>query len=126
MNKYEPLLQGEKGEWLKLEEDTRLSLVKEYHENLEKEFDEEQLNLHSAMHVIVENQIALGEEYVENTALRLIRQGLSKHEAVHAIAAIMSEEIYNQLNSSGSQFDIKKYRRKLEKITAKRWKKGQY
>jgi hypothetical protein len=126
MKKYEPLIQEEKGEWLKLDDEKRIELVKAYHEELEEEFEGESLSLHCAMHVIVENQVAQGEEYVENAVARITRQGLSKHEAVHAIAAIISEEIYNLPRGNTSKFSIKKYRRKLEKITAKRVRKGQY
>ncbi|NHN37332.1 DUF1841 family protein [Pseudomaricurvus alcaniphilus] len=126
MNKYEPIVQDKKTEWLNLDEEERVELVRTYHENVDDELEGEPLTLHAAMHVIVENQIAMGEENVESAATRLIRQGLSRHEAVHAIAAILSEHIYDLLKDSSMEFCTKQYRRKLEKITAKRWRKGQY
>ena len=126
MKKYEPLFYGEKDEWLRLEEEERIALVLDYHENLDEEFEGESIRLHAAMHVVVENQIALGETYVENTVARIMRQGISAHEAIHAIAAILSEDIVSLLNSGEKEFYTKKYRRKLEKLTAKRWRKGQF
>ena len=126
MKKYEPLFYGEKDEWLKLEDEERIALVLDYHENHDEEFEGESIRLHAAMHVVVENQIALGEAYVEKTVARIMRQGVSAHEAIHAIAAILSEDIVSLLNSGEKEFSTKKYRRKLEKLTAKRWRKGQF
>ncbi|NMR27159.1 hypothetical protein HH219_16740 [Pseudoalteromonas sp. NEC-BIFX-2020_015] len=51
---------------------------------------------------------------------------MNRHEAIHAIGALISEDIFDVLNGNAEEFSQKKYRRKLEKITAKRWLKGQY
>ena len=82
--------------------------------------------MHSYMHVVVENQIATNVDLVSETVTKLVRQGLSRHEALHAISAIVVEDIFDMLKGTKSEFCPKKYRRKLEKITAKRWRKGQY
>jgi hypothetical protein len=42
------------------------------------------------------------------------------------VAAILSEDIFNLYKGNIEKLDQKKYRRKLEKLTAKRWRKGQY
>ena len=42
------------------------------------------------------------------------------------MAAVMSEDIFDLYKGNIEKFDPVKYRRKLEKLTAKRWRKGQY
>jgi hypothetical protein len=60
------------------------------------------------------------------TLSKLIRQGLEHHEAVHAIGAILTDETIRNLRGETSEVSTKQYKKKLEKLTAKRWKKGQY
>jgi len=93
---------------------------------LDLELAVEALNVHSTIHVLVENQLAMGVELIPETIAKLIRQGLNRHEAIHAIVAIISEDIFDLLKGNAEDFSQKKYRRKLEKITAKRWLKEQY
>lgn len=125
MKSYDPLVQVPYSEWLVLDEDQRIALVKNYHESLEEELEEGALNLHSSLHVVVENQLALGEDYVIEAVARLMRQGEDRHEAIHAVAAVLSEGIFNTLKGGSEAFEVNNYRRKLEKITSKRWRKGQ-
>ncbi|MGI2029721.1 hypothetical protein [Endozoicomonas acroporae] len=114
-------------EWLVLDDAQRKILVYNFHESIGAEFqDDGALTMHSYMHVVVENQIAANVDLVSETVTKLVRQGLSRHEALHAISAIIVEDIFDMLKGSKSEFCLKKYRRKLEKITAKRWRKGQY
>jgi hypothetical protein len=126
MKTYNPLFEPDKIEWLDTSESERIDAVKEFHENSDEEFEDEALSLHSSIHVIVENQIAMGVELVPETIAKLIRQGLDRHDAIHAIGAIISEDIFYILRGEQNEFSPKKYRRRLEKITAKRWRKGQY
>ena len=125
MEDYNPLKTPNPEEWLALGEDERILLVREFHESLE-ELEEEALNLHATFHVIVENQIAENVQFIPETIEKLIRQGLDRHDAVHAIAAIISEDVFDLLKGNKQEFCAKQYRRKLEKITAKRWRKGQW
>ncbi|WP_257263827.1 hypothetical protein [Endozoicomonas sp. ONNA2] len=114
-------------EWLVLDDEQRKILVSDFHESTEEEFqDAGALTMHSFMHVVVENQIATNVDLVSETVTKLVRQGLSRHEALHAISAIIVEDIFDMLKGTKSEFSPKKYRRKFEKITAKRWRKGQY
>jgi hypothetical protein len=125
---YNPLFEPDKREWLGLSELDRIDVVREFHENSDEavELEDEALFLHSSIHVIVENQIAMGVELLPETIAKLIRQGLDRHEAIHAIGAIISEDIYYIARGEQKEFSPKQYRSKLKKITAKRWKKGQY
>jgi hypothetical protein len=127
MEKYNPNKKVEPEEWLALDEDVRVLSIEEYHKGIDHELEDEQaMVMHCTIHAIVENQLALGVEYVPETLDKLIRQGLDRHESIHAIGAILIEDIYNLINGKSQEFSPKKYRRKLEKITAKRWLKGQY
>ena len=126
MQAYKPSISPNPDEWLALDEYERIRLVREFHENHEEELPEDAIQIHSVFHVVVENQFALGVEQIPETIARLIRQGLDRHEAVHAIGAILSEDIYELLKGNKREFPSKQYRRKLEKITAKRWGKGQW
>lgn len=127
MKYYNPDEPLNKSEWLVLDDEERKRLVSNFHESSGEEFqDDGALAMHSYMHVVVENQIATNVDLVQETITKLVRQGLSRHEALHAISAIIVKDIFDMLKETKSDFCPKKYRRKLEKITAKRWRKGQY
>ena len=127
MDTYNPLIEPNKDEWLESSENDRIDAVREFHESSDDEFEGDgALTIHSTLHVIVENQLAMGVELIPETIAKLIRQGLDRHEAIHAIGAIISEDIFYIMSGEKTEHSPKKYRRKLEKITAKRWRKGQY
>ena len=127
MKYYNPDEPLNESEWLDLDDEERRRLVSNFHESSGEEFqDDGALTMHSYMHVFVENQIATNVDLVPETVTKLVRQGLSRHEALHAISAIIVEDIFDMSKGTKSEFCPKKYRRKLEKITAKRWRKGQY
>ncbi len=126
MKKYDPIKPIEPDEWLALDELERIELVRAFHETLGDEMPSDALSVHSSIHVIVENQLAIGVELIPETIAKLTRQGLDRHEAIHAIGAIISVDIFEMLKGDLQEFSPIKYRRKLEKITAKRWRKGQY
>lgn len=113
--------------WLELDESLRIELVREsIGEDIEDDVPEDAEYLHATIHVVVENQLAMGVDPVPATMAKLIRQGLSRHEALHAIGAILSEDIFDLLQSNEKSWPESRYRRRLEKLTAKRWRKGQW
>lgn len=126
MDKYNPDQPVNSENWLALDEAMRIELVYDFHSDLDLEMADDALSLHSTIHVIVENQLAMGVELIPETIAKLTRQGLNRHEAIHAIGALISEDIFDVMNGNAEEFSQKKYRRKLDKITAKRWLKGQY
>jgi hypothetical protein len=126
MTIYHPSKAPNPEDWLEMDESIRIQSVLDSHIAAQTEFEEGADKLHAIIHVIVENQNALNVESVSSTIEKLMRQGLSRHESIHAVGAVLSEGIYNSMNDGGSEFDIKKYRWRLEKLTAKRWKKGQW
>ena len=124
---YNPFNQPIAEQWLASDEYERIELVRQYHVNIDDEdLPEDKIEVHSLMHVIVENQLAEKVEHVPQTMAKLLRQGLDRHDAVHAIAAILCEDIFDLMQGNIKEFSMKKYRKKLDKITAKRWRKGQY
>jgi len=127
MDKYDPSVSPNPEKWLALPEDERVELIRSFHEENEENLSEEgQLELHAGIHAVVENQIAMAYAPVPATLAKLVRQGLSRHEAIHAIGSVLSGEIWQLQQQGQSKWESGVYRRKLEKLTAKRWKKGQY
>ena len=126
MEDYNPRYAPNPAEWLAIQESERIDMVIFFHDEVEEALPEDGKTLHSLVHVVVENQIALGVEPVGNTIARLSRQGLSRHEAIHAVGAILSEDIYDLMKNGQEAINQTRYRRRLEKLTAKRWKKGQW
>ena len=126
MAKYDPSTKLNPEDWLALDEYERTLLVQDFHDAEESDLDEKGKEMHALIHVIVENQIAMEIEPVPETANKLTRQGLDRHEAIHAIGAVLSEDIFDLMKGNIAEFSPKKYRRKLEKLTVKSWKKGQY
>ncbi len=126
MDKYNPNKPVDSENWLALDEALRIELVHDFHSELDVEMAVDALKVHSSIHVIVENQLAMGVDLIPETIAKLTRQGLNRHEAIHAIGAIISEDIFDVMKGNAEEFSPIKYRRKLDKITAKRWLKGQY
>ena len=60
MQRYDPLKEPDREEWLALEDDERRALVEDYHRAARIRLPN--LTLHATYHTIVENQIALGQE----------------------------------------------------------------
>lgn len=126
MDTYNTSVRPDKEQWLEATESERVSAVREFHEKSEVYLDEKAIEIHSAIHVVVENQLAMGVELLPETLAKLMRQGLDRHEAIHAIGAIISGDILAIIRGEVTEYSPKRYRKKLEKITAKRWKKGLY
>ena len=125
MENYDPNHAIDSQDWLALNEQERQQLVEDYHNTLNLSLERGALKMHCMLHVVVENQLAESEyPILRQTLAKLIRQGLNRHEAIHAISSILSNGLFEAMQGSDSEFSIKKYRGKLEKITAKRWLKG--
>ncbi|GAB6040283.1 hypothetical protein [Endothiovibrio diazotrophicus] len=103
----------------------RLDLITDYVADNE-ELPEGALTGHAIAHMVVENQIAMDVEAVPATIGRLIRQGLNRHEAVHAVGAVLLDDVWDLGQHPGASWNPASYRRRLEKLTAKRWRKGKY
>jgi len=80
---YDPLEAPDPEEWMALDEQERIDLVRDYHRRAGIRLPNEKL--HATLHAIVEAQIALGDETpAGRIAQRLISEGLDRHDAIHA------------------------------------------
>lgn len=126
MKRYNPSQAPDPEEWLELDESERIDLVENFHKESGEDVPEDAEKIHVAIHIIVENQFILRDLPVSATVAKLIRQGLDRHEALHAVGAVLAEDIFNLQSGQKDQWDQKGYRRRLEKLTVKRWRKGQW
>lgn len=126
MNEYDPSIAIDPEAWLAIPEDERIELIREYHERSGELPEESSLEMHAGIHTVVENQLAMKLEPVPETVEKLMRQGLDRHEAIHAVGAVLSGEIWEAQRKGETTWNAGKYRRRLEKLTAKRWRKGQW
>ena len=120
MREYDPSASLNPEKWGLLDEDEKLALVQQYHE--QSDCDLPDLALHSLVHTIVENQIALGEELpVAATLARLEREGLDRHDAIHAIASILVEHLHEILSGSDTKGSHEQYYEAVTALTAESW-----
>lgn len=107
--------------WLELDEGERNALVEKYHRM--KRVKMPNLRMHTMIHVVVENQIALGDEMpARKRLLRLMSEGLSRHDAVHAIGSVMASHLFNLMKHAPKNIDSNaEYYRQLELLTAEGW-----
>ena len=121
MERYDPDQAVVSEEWMELDEDERHYFVQQYHRK--KRLKMPNLRMHVAIHVVVENQVALGGKIpVEKTLTRLMREGLSRHDAVHAIGSVLSGRIFDLVKHGPRELDVNAdYYGQLEKLTAQGW-----
>lgn len=107
--------------WLESDEQGRLAAVERHHAHLTAHPRTPKPRLHAALHLVVENQLALGEPPEARRALeRLLAAGLDRHEAVHAIALLVSDVMTAAME--GRPFDARVYAAELDALTAERWR----
>ena len=116
MTKYDPDQAPDVAAWLALDEGDRVALVQAYHQQHGIALPNERL--HAAIHVVVENQLAIPERDVVDALDRLQRQGLSRHDAVHAIGALVSEQIAAALNPAASNDPAGSYLARVRRLSA--------
>jgi hypothetical protein len=111
-------------EWSSLDEDERHYLVERYHRK--KRIKMPNLHVHAAIHVIVENQVALGSEIpAQKTLERLMREGLGRHDAIHAIGSVLAGYMFDLINHGATGQDVNaNYYGQLEELTAEGWLKS--
>ena len=124
MEHYDPLLAPDPAEWLAVEEGQRIALVVDYHERARVKLPNQRL--HAAIHVIVENQIAMGHELPVRRVLdRLQSEGLDRHEAIHAIGSTLTGYMRDLLNTGTRKGDVNEaYWTELGRLTAEGWRRA--
>jgi hypothetical protein len=108
--------------WLAMDESERTELVRIYHKKHRIHLPN--LLLHAALHVTVENQIALGDQLPVKTKLAaLLNEGLDRHEAIHAIGSVLAEHTYHIMKGTLQDEDPdSKYFEALSRLTARSWR----
>lgn len=125
MQKYDPILEPDLKWWEALDDDERISVVIEHHQEAGTEVPDEYA--HAVLHAVIENQIALGEETpVEAVLCRLINENLDRHDAIHAIASILVNHVHELMHGEDTALDNDDYYAELEKLTAEKWLRGEY
>jgi hypothetical protein len=124
MDSYDPDTSLNATDWLETDEGERIELVSSYHRRKKSRLPNAQL--HSVIHVVVENQLALGESIVIETLARLQGQGLSRHDAVHAIGSVLAADLYElmQESSEATGDAYHRYLERLQALTAEKWRTG--
>jgi hypothetical protein len=123
---YDPDAGPDPTHWLAFEEGERLRQVMDYHERYDGSLAEPEV--HAAIHVMIENQIATDDEMPAREALeRLMAEGLSRHEAVHALGSVLTEMIVAIANGDkGEEAERSRadaYNGAIARITAEDWRR---
>jgi hypothetical protein len=92
---YNPNVAPNPGDWLGLPEHERMRIVSTFH--MVHRLKAGDAKGHAAMHVIVENQIAIGFGPTVRAMARLQTQGLSRHDALHAIGSVVSNHMFEAM-----------------------------
>ena len=123
MDRYDPLEAPASEEWLDLDESECIALVESYHRRARAVLPN--LRAHATFHAIVESQAALGDETpVRRTLARLVEEGVDRHEAIHAVAAALSEHMFDLVRAASPPSDPNaSYFAALEKLTIESWRK---
>lgn len=121
--RYDPHEHVDSDSWLALDESERTRLVVRYHRRQRIRLPNE--TAHAAIHVIIENQVALGDTFPARVVLlRLMSEGLDRHEAIHAIGGVLSQTLFTAMNGENADGDLNAdYVEKLESLSAETWRK---
>lgn len=123
MKAYNPDAPPDSNAWLATDEEARIISVARYHRL--RGIQGAPGRVHSIIHVVVENQLAMNEPVVVETLARLRAEGLSRHDAIHAIGSVLAEQIYHLLKQRepGTRASTNAvYVERLKALTAAGWK----
>ena len=126
MEAYNPERGPEPESWLELDEQERILLIETWHRVARIKLPN--LTAHAALHVIVENQIALDLEPVVRAMDRLRKQGLTRHDAIHAIGSVVAENLFGILKADQNDdaaASQARYCAAVERLTAVSWRRGE-
>ncbi|HEY1453032.1 MAG TPA: hypothetical protein VGF57_06175 [Roseiarcus sp.] len=120
---YDPAVAPDPAHWLALGEEECLDLVMDYHRRAGISLPRE--TMHSTIHVIIENQIALGDELpVRRTVERLMTEGLDRHEAVHAVGSLLTDKLFEAMKGpEAAAVSQEACNSAIEQLTAENWRR---
>ncbi len=123
MKSYDPQRKPDPEAWLAMDEGERIALALDHHRRARTRLPNARRRAHAAIHVIVENQIALGDAYpVERTVRRLMDEGLDRHEAIHAVGSVLIGHLASLAEEAlPNQDPNAAYIAALQDLTAESW-----
>ncbi|MGE5255074.1 MAG: hypothetical protein ACM3KE_00290 [Hyphomicrobiales bacterium] len=120
MKTYDPEEAPDPAEWLALDESERVILVASFHRRAK--IQRPDLQIHAAIHSVVENQLAEKLQTVRETLERLRTEGLSRHDAIHAVGYVLVEYLNRLVRDKASATDVmESYFQELRALTAEGW-----
>ena len=120
METYDPGTAPDPDEWLALDEGERIHRIASYHRRAKVRLPNVQI--HAALHSVVENQLAEGLQTVRETVERLQSEGLSRHDALHAVGSVLVNSLHALLQEGAQgQFEVEAYFQELRSLTAEGW-----
>jgi len=125
MQKYDADEAPVAAEWLELDEDDRIYLVKRYHRSRREKFPD--LEAHATIHVLAETQLAEGLEAAVGALQRLMAEGLTRHDAIHAIASVNANFIFRAMRGKcdwPAEEAPARLSGELDRLTARKWLSG--
>jgi len=123
MGTYDPDTAPDPAEWIELEEEDRIGRIASYHRRVKAKLPN--LQVHAALHSVVENQIAEELQTVRETVARLQAEGLSRHDAIHAVGSVLVARLQALLREGAqAQFEVEAYFQDLRSLTAQGWLKN--
>ena len=126
MEAYNPERESEPESWLELDEQERIALIETWHRRARIKLPN--VRAHAALHVIVENQLALNLDPVVRAMHRLRKEGLTRHDAIHAIGSVLAEHLFDILKTNqddDAAASQARYCAAVERLTAASWRRGQ-
>ena len=123
---YNPLVAPDPEDWLLLDEDERIDMVKAFHKKHRIRLPN--LQMHAGMHAMIENQMAEGEDAVVRAMDRLLAQGLDRHDAIHALCWVFAMQLVEKMNSPSKSPEISlndSYLAAVERVSAQDWRNSQ-
>ena len=121
---YDPNNSPDPEEWLRLDEQARISQAEKYHKKAGIRLPN--TRAHATFHSIVENQIAQKEAAVVRSMERLSKQGLTRHDSIHAIAWVLSQHLFELMkedNQDSKEVVNSHYFAAVERLNAETWRK---
>jgi hypothetical protein len=121
---YNPAIAPDPATWLAEPEQERIRSVATFH--MVNRLKAGNAKAHAAVHVIVENQVAMGVGPTVRAIKRLQGQGLSRHDALHAVGAVVSSYMLasmrtpKEASSASFQSEINAA---IEQLDAESWRK---
>ena len=123
--RYNPDVAPSPSEWLALDEQTRLDLVRLYHADHSGAAPRYE-KAHYVIHVILETQLAEGIQAIVDAFVRMQHEGLSRHDAIHAVGSILLRHLREMLKpGKDGKAAWLEYVMDVERLHASQWLNGE-